>query len=77
MVGIDAFSQALTNPLLAPRVFNEQTFSPIGMQLIGQTLSLGDVVRRNVPAGPPDYLVRMTARTGSGPGSPASGWMVA
>ena len=28
MVGVDAFSQALTNPLLAPRVFNEQTFSP-------------------------------------------------
>ena len=30
MVGVDAFSQALTNPLLAPRVFNEQTFSPLG-----------------------------------------------
>ena len=27
MVGVDAFSQALTNPLLSPRVFNEQTFS--------------------------------------------------
>ena len=26
MVGVDAFSQALTNPLLAPRVFNEETF---------------------------------------------------
>ena len=30
MVGVDAFSQALTNPLLAPRVFNEGTFSAAG-----------------------------------------------
>ena len=37
MVGVDAFSQALTNPLLAPRVFNERTFSPLGMQIIGST----------------------------------------
>ena len=37
MVGVDAFSQALTNPLLAPRVFNEQTFSPLGMEIIGAT----------------------------------------
>ena len=35
LVGVDAFSQALTNPLLAPRVFNEQTFSPLGMEVIG------------------------------------------
>jgi prostaglandin-endoperoxide synthase 2 len=26
MVGIDAFSQGFTNPLLAPRIFNEETF---------------------------------------------------
>ena len=29
MVGVDAFSQALTNPLLSPRVFNAETFSPL------------------------------------------------
>ena len=40
MVGVDAFSQALTNPLLAPRVFNEQTFSPLGMEIIGSTRPL-------------------------------------
>jgi prostaglandin-endoperoxide synthase 2 len=38
MVGVDAFSQALTNPLLSPRVFNEHTFSPVGMEIIGGTL---------------------------------------
>ena len=37
MVGIDAFSQALTNPLLSPRVFNAQTFSPLGMEIIATT----------------------------------------
>ena len=30
LVAVDAFSQALTNPLLSPRVFNAQTFSPLG-----------------------------------------------
>jgi prostaglandin-endoperoxide synthase 2 len=40
MVGIDAFSQALTNPLLAPRLFNEQTFSPVGMEVIRTTKTL-------------------------------------
>ena len=34
MVGVDAFSQALTNPLLAPRVYNEATFSAEGMDVI-------------------------------------------
>ena len=36
LVGVDAFSQALTNPLLAPRVFNAQTFSPLGMEIIAR-----------------------------------------
>jgi prostaglandin-endoperoxide synthase 2 len=60
MVGVDAFSQALTNPLLAPRVFNEQTFSPLGMDIIGATGRLSDIVNRNVPETPGDYFVAMT-----------------
>jgi prostaglandin-endoperoxide synthase 2 len=60
MVGVDAFSQALTNPLLAPRVFNEQTFSPLGMEIIGSTRRLSDIVHRNVPESPGSYLVTMT-----------------
>ena len=60
MVGVDAFSQALTNPLLAPRVFNEQTFSPLGMEIIGSTRRLSDIVHRNIPEAPGQYLVTMT-----------------
>ena len=49
MVAIDAFSQVYTNPLLAPRVFNEDTFSPLGWDLIRTTGTLSDLVHRNVP----------------------------
>jgi prostaglandin-endoperoxide synthase 2 len=44
MVGVDAFSQALTNPLLAQHVFNADTFTPWGFQLIKDTHSLGDIL---------------------------------
>lgn len=47
MVAVDAFSQALTNPLLAPGIYGPDTFSPQGMQAIRETASLEDVVRRN------------------------------
>lgn len=60
MVGIDAFSQALTNPLLAPRVYNERTFSPLGMQTIAATRNLSDILNRNVPARDCPYRVTMT-----------------
>lgn len=49
MVGVDAFSQALTNPLLAETVYNEETFSAPGLRTIAQTRSLGDIVHRNIP----------------------------
>jgi prostaglandin-endoperoxide synthase 2 len=58
MVGADAFSQALTNPLLAPRLYHEGTFSPLGMDLIAGTRTLSDVLHRNVPGG--EYLVTLT-----------------
>jgi prostaglandin-endoperoxide synthase 2 len=60
LVAIDAFSQALTNPLLAPSVYNELTFSPLGMECIATTNSLGELVKRNVPAGSPAYYISMT-----------------
>jgi prostaglandin-endoperoxide synthase 2 len=41
MVGVDAFSQALTNPLLSEHVFNAATFTQWGLDLITQTHSLG------------------------------------
>lgn len=48
MVGVDAFSQALTNPLLAKNVFNAQTFSAAGMRAIRETRTLAQVVHRNI-----------------------------
>jgi prostaglandin-endoperoxide synthase 2 len=60
-VAIDAFSQAFTNPLLSPRVFNSATFSPLGWDLIGSTNSLSDLLHRNVP-GERRYEVTMTRR---------------
>ena len=51
MVGVDAFSQALTNPLLSQHVFNAQTFTPWGFQLIQDTHDLGQILQRNCPPG--------------------------
>jgi prostaglandin-endoperoxide synthase 2 len=60
MVGVDAFSQALTNPLLSRHVFHEGTFDKIGFETIGETRSLRDIVVRNVRSVPDDLLVVMT-----------------
>ncbi len=60
MVAIDAFSQAFTNPLLAPRVFNPETFSPYGWDLIRRTSTLSDLVHRNVPESDRRFQVTMT-----------------
>ncbi|MCA1585357.1 MAG: hypothetical protein LC791_11530 [Acidobacteria bacterium] len=62
MVGIDAFSQILTNPLLAPRIFNERTFSPLGMRLIQETNTLSEIVHRNVSDTSRHYFVGLTRR---------------
>jgi prostaglandin-endoperoxide synthase 2 len=51
LIGIDAFSQALTNPLLAENIFNPETFSPVGWEEIQNTKTLSDVLNRNVPQG--------------------------
>jgi prostaglandin-endoperoxide synthase 2 len=47
MVANDAFTQALTNPLLARQVFNDATFTKTGMGMIQSTNSLQDIVTRN------------------------------
>lgn len=65
IIAIDAFSQALTNPLLAPRIFNAATFSPEGVRVIAATRTLSDVVRRNTPEDPGPRLVSMSRRTRS------------
>ena len=50
MVACDAFSQALTNPLLSKYIFNESTFTRYGMEVIEKTSSFEDIARRNVAA---------------------------
>ena len=47
MVGSDAFSQALTNPLLADEVYGPRTFSAAGLAELESTRTLNDVVQRN------------------------------
>jgi len=59
MVGYDAFTQALTNPLLAPQVFNEATFTRAGMEIIKKTRSLQQILTRNA-ADPSSSFVRFT-----------------
>jgi prostaglandin-endoperoxide synthase 2 len=73
MVAVDAFSQALTNPLLSEHIWGDLTtpdrvgardlaFSPEGFALIGQTSTLEDILRRQGrPAGAPK--VTMTQPT--------------
>lgn len=47
MVGYDAFSQALTNPLLSRNVFGSDTFSEVGLKTIEETSRFEHVVKRN------------------------------
>jgi len=50
MVAADAFSQALPNPLLQQRIWNKDTFSPRGWDIIhGETHTVEAIVKRNAP----------------------------
>lgn len=53
MVALDAFSQALTNPLLSEHVYNADTFTAFGMDEIRRTENLWSILQRNVPGGLP------------------------
>ena len=53
MVAADAFSHALTNPLLSPHVYHAETFTALGLDVIEKTSTLADLFARNdaAPAG--------------------------
>lgn len=57
VIGIDAFSQALTNPLLSDKIFKPETFSDVGWEIIQNTKTLADLVNRNVPESERQYKV--------------------
>jgi prostaglandin-endoperoxide synthase 2 len=60
MVGVDAFSQAFTNPLLSEHVYQTDTFTKIGWQAIQETNSLRDVLRNQGETVPADVPITMT-----------------
>ncbi|WP_269580773.1 peroxidase family protein [Roseibium sp. Sym1] len=60
MVALDAFSQALTNPLLSQHAFNAGTFSQEGMKVIESTSRLQQILDRNQPQAAGTYKVTMT-----------------
>lgn len=62
MESTEAFSQLVINPLLAPRVFNEATFTRWGLRLIHSTRSMSDLVHRNIPEDPQRYDIAMGSR---------------
>ena len=51
MVGYDAFTQIYSNPLLSRNVYTAHTFTQYGLDLIDETNSVKDLVRRNIPKG--------------------------
>lgn len=54
-VAHDAFTQALTNPLLSKAAFNPKTFTNEGWGVINATTTLEDIVSRNLGAGQSTY----------------------
>jgi prostaglandin-endoperoxide synthase 2 len=51
MVAVDAFSQILTNPLLAANIYCDQAFSAVGQDIINNTKSFQELVARNCAPG--------------------------
>ena len=64
LVAIDAFSQALTNPLLSARIYNKETFTEVGMDVIASTSRLTDILHRNLPGKSEKYYLSMTRDPG-------------
>ena len=62
MVALDAFSQALNNPLLSKQVYNARTFSDYGMEVVERTEALVDIVARNPGAKSPADISAATVR---------------
>ncbi len=67
MVANDAFTQALTNPLLAEHVHTADTFSEEGLEIVRTTRTLARVIARNT-----EIADEASLGFATGPGRPAS-----
>ena len=65
MVGHDAFTQALTNPLLAAHIFNEETFTQTGTGDLPSTTTLQQIFERKPRTRPGRGREFRTARVAS------------
>jgi len=63
MLGFDAFTQTLTNPLLSENVFNVNTFTQWGMEEISGTDTLFDMWSRNGGKNSPNVTVSMKLKS--------------
>jgi prostaglandin-endoperoxide synthase 2 len=75
MVGMDAFSQALTNPLLSQNLYNEEHLSKVGMDSIRSTSTLADIVRRTTKIGHGRASFALRERPPGRYGLPLIGWI--
>ncbi|HMI20725.1 MAG TPA: peroxidase family protein [Sphingomonas sp.] len=67
MVAVDAFSQALTNPLLSRHIWGDEktqlnAFTAEGLDAITKTPTLAALIGRNVPSGASDAFIAMTRK---------------
>ncbi|MFJ3639888.1 peroxidase family protein [Streptomyces sp. NPDC090108] len=59
IISVDAFSEALNNPLLAPRLFAPSTFSAEGLRAVRETRGFSDLLHRNLPESKARYFVSL------------------
>ena len=59
MVAYDAFTQALTNPILSSNVWNHKTFTQKGMEIIESVSCLNDLLEWNTKSGRFDQKISM------------------
>lgn len=62
IIAVDALSHVLTNPLLSENVYNKETFSAVGWEIIHETKTLSDLVNRNVLEGDESFNISFYQR---------------
>jgi len=61
LVGLHAFSQLMTNPLVSPAIYEHpDTFTEVGRRTIATTTSLEQLLNRNLPPRSRRYEAKLT-----------------